>query len=388
MNKEERLLKLKNLMKDINKDQKENVLNFASDEKEWERQPSGVESFDVSTGGGFPFGHCSVVWGSAGSGKSSLMYSTVATAQKNGKIVAFLDLENSFNTERASLFGVKCDELIIGHYSIAEDALDTIIKLSKEQAVDVIILDSIHGLSPKQEQEDKKGDKSVSDNSQALLARKLGQFFRMASTYIYKANIALILIGQTRTNLGGYVALQSLSGGMALLHNSLLTIHVRRGQNSNAPEVKWKEAYIDPDGKFHLITKKEPAGFEVVAKIDKKQVSGGQNEKYEFSLPYYFETGFFAPDSEGDIIKIAPEMIGEQKEECRKILVERGYKQFGDVGKALDDLLEDVPYTDNDDESPEELGKKLVDETLEKAFKEEKPKKSKRGRPKKNATTP
>jgi len=256
MNKEERLAKVKLLMQDINKQQKENVLNFASSEKEWERQSSGVDNVDLSTGGGFPFGHCSVVWGSAGSGKSSLMYSTVATAQKNGKIVAFLDLENSFNIERASLFGVKCDELIIGHYSIAEDALDTIIKLAKEQVVDVIILDSIHGLSPKQEQEDKKGDKSVSDNSQALLARKLGQFFRMASTYIYKANIALILIGQTRTNLGGYVALQSLSGGMALLHNSLLTIHVRRGQNSNAPEIKWKERLLTQMENFILLLKK------------------------------------------------------------------------------------------------------------------------------------
>ena len=97
------------------------------------------------------------IWlhGGTGAGKSSLMYQTVAQAQKEGKIVAFLDLENSFNNERAEKFGVNCSELIIGHYTVAENALDTIVKLAQEAIVDVIILDSIHSMAPKGEVEDK-----------------------------------------------------------------------------------------------------------------------------------------------------------------------------------------------------------------------------------------
>ena len=402
MNKDERLLKLKNLMKDINKGQKDIVLDFASNQESWVVANSGVPIFDDFCGG-FPYGHTSIVWGGSGAGKSSLMYSTMTQAQKEGKIVAFLDLENSYSNERASLFGVKTDELIIGHYEVAEKALDTVITLAKEKAVDMIILDSLHSMAPKGELEDKKGQKSLENDTMALLARKLAQFFRMASTLIYNANISFILIGQTRTDLGGFIALQKLSGGNSLIHSSVLTVYMRRGQKSNAPILSWKEAYIDPDGKFHLITKKEPVGFEVVAKIDKKKTNQGKPEGSDVSFPYYLETGFVAPDSEGDIIKIAPEMIGEQKEECRKILVERGYTQFDkeprrDVGKELDELLKDVPETD--DELPDEENKELsLDEAiaeqggkgfeeLEKIGKEEKPKKSKRGRPKKNADTP
>jgi hypothetical protein len=178
----------------------------------------------------------------------------------------------------------------------------------------------------------------------------------------------------------------------SLIHSSVLTVYMRRGQKSNAPILSWKEAYIDPDGKFHLITKKEPVGFEVVAKIDKKKTNQGKPEGSEVSFPYYLETGFVAPDSEGDIIKIAPEMIGEQKEECRKILVERGYKQFENVELSKETLelhreIEEEIKGNKElslDEAIAEQGGKGFEE-LEKIGKE-KPKK-RRGRPKKDATT-
>lgn len=391
MNKAEKLLKIKNLMKDINKGHDDIVLDFASNQETWVVANSGVGIFDDFCGG-FPYGHTSIIWGGSGAGKSSLMYATMAQAQREGKIVAFLDLENSYSNERASLFGVKTDELIIGHYPVAEQALDTVITLAREKAVDMIILDSLHSMAPKGELEDKKGQKSLDNDTMALLARKLAQFFRMASTLIYNADIAFLMVGQTRTDLGGFIALQKLSGGNALIHSSVLTVYMRRGQKSNAPILSWKEAYIDPDGKFHLITKKEPVGFEIVAKIDKKKTNQGKPEGSEVSFPYYLETGFVAPDSEGDIIKIAPEMIGEQKEECRKILVERGYKQFENVELSKETLelhreIEEEIKGNKElslDEAIAEQGGKGFEE-LEKIGKE-KPKK-RRGRPKKNATT-
>jgi RecA/RadA recombinase len=324
LSKEEKLAKIKGLMKEINKGQKEVILDFASSEKEWERISCGVPEIDKVIGGGFPYGHTSIVWGSAGSGKSTLMYFTVAEAQKMGKVVAFLDLENSFNNDRASKFGVDCSELIVGHYSVAEQALDTIVTLAKEGAVDVIILDSIHSLAPKGELEDKKGAKSLESDTMALLARKLAQFFRMASTYIYNSNIALIMIGQTRTDLGGFIALQKLSGGNALIHNSVLTLYQRRGQKGNAPFLTWKEAFVDPDGKFHLQTKKEQDGFESVIKIDKKKCSGGENEGTEISVPYYYDTGFVIPNEENEVIKIDPAMNEEQIKIINDTLEKKG----------------------------------------------------------------
>ena len=365
MNKKEKLDKLKELMKDINKTNKETVLDFASSQQSWKRLSSGVETFDKFTGGGFPYGHASIVWGSAGSGKSSLMYSTVAQAQKEGKIVAFLDLENSFSPERAKLFEVNCEELVIGHYDVAEKALDTIINLAKEKAVDVIILDSLHSMSPKGEMEDKKGSKSVESDTMALLARKLAQFFRMASTFIYKADIALIMIGQTRTDLGGFIALQKLSGGNALIHNSVLTIYMRKGQKSNNPQISSKVAFIDPDKKVHVHTKKEDAGFSIVMKINKKQCEGGENEGAELEIPYYFNTGFVKPSEENLPIEIEAE-TEEDKTLINDYLVKKELKERG-----------------FSDESIKNVKDGLQDAKEGKINKLEEPKKKKRGRPRK-----
>lgn len=365
MDKKEKLLKVKEIMKNTNKQHKEVVLDFASSQKKWERLSSGVESFDKFTGEGFPYGHTSIVWGSPGAGKSSLMYYTVAQAQKEGKVVAFLDLENSFSNERALLFGVDCEELIIGHYKVAEHALDTVINLAKEKAVDVIILDSIHSMAPKGEVEDKKGSKSLESDTMALLARKLAQFFRMASTSIYKANIALIMIGQTRTDLGGFIALQKLSGGNALIHNSVLTIYMRKGQKSNRPQISYKVAFVDPDKKVHVHTKKEDAGFSIVMKINKKQCEGGENEGSQLEIPFYFDTGFVTPIEENIPIEIEAE-TEEDKTLINDYLVKKELKERG-----------------FSDESIKNVKDGLQDAKEGKIDKLEEPKKKKRGRPSK-----
>lgn len=384
LSKEEKLAKLKGLMKDLNKGQEDTVIDFASNQESWVVAETGVPIFDKFVGG-FPYGHTSIVWGGSGAGKSSLMYSTIAKAQQDGKVVAFLDLENSYTNERANLFGVNTQELIVCHYKIAEQALDTVITLAREKAVDMIILDSLHSMAPQGEVEDKKGQKSLTADTMALLARKLSQFFRIASTIIYNANIAFIMIGQTRTDLGGFIALQKLSGGNSLIHSSVLTVYMRRGQKSNAPVLSWKEAYIDPDGKFHLLTKKEPVGFEVVAKIDKKKTNTGEPEGSEVSFPYYLETGFVAPDAQEEIIKIDATMSPEQQEEARQILVKKGYKQFEST--SVDAVLVD---TDNNcarvaDQEAQEQVKDIPDgdeETPTKVV----PEKKKRGRKPKNAS--
>lgn len=313
----DKLEKAKAIMREINKQHKEVVIDFASNQRESSRLSTGIKELDNLIGGGWAYGHCNIIWGQSSAGKSSLMLHSISQAQSEGKVVAFLDLENSFDEQRAKSFGVNTQELLLGHYEIAEKALDTIILLAREQAVDVIILDSIHSLAPKGEVEDKKGTKSLESDTMALLARKMAQFFRMSSTLIYKANIALVMVGQTRTDLGGFIALQKLSGGNALIHNSVLTLHLRRGSKSDAPRKKWKEIFLDPDGKLHKKTKDEPIGFDTVIKIDKKQVTGGESEGSEKHLSFYYDSGFVASDAEIEEVIVGTE---EEKEKIQEIL--------------------------------------------------------------------
>ena len=285
----EKLSVVKNLMREQNKKYGNVVLHFGKDEESWERIPTNIPMIDELIGNGFPCGRFSVVWGGEGSGKSTLMYYIVAQAQKLGKVVAFIDLENSFEKERAIQFGIDLEKLVLGHFPVAEESLDAIIQFVKNKAVDVIIVDSVHSLSPEGEQHEKSGkEKSTKDDTMALLARKLSQFFRMASTYVYRANTAVIMIGQTRTNLGGFIALQTLSGGHALKHNSVLTLHMRRGTKSEAPtEI---ETVIDDEGKKHK--HKKIIGFDCVIKIDKTQTPKTKVEGTEIHIPFYFEGGF------------------------------------------------------------------------------------------------
>lgn len=290
---EERKAHLKKKLNEINRKYGAKLITFASQEQEWEKQAIGIKEVDEFLGGGIPKGRFSVIWGNSGSGKSTLAYHLTAQAQKEGQSVAYIDLENSFNPERASKFGIDLNELIIAHFPIAEESLDFMIELAKDKLVDVIILDSIHGLAPKGEQQEKSGkQKSLDKDTMALLARKLSQFFRMASHHIYKGKVAVLLIGQTRTDIGGFIAFQKLSGGNALKHNAVLIVHIRRGQKTDFPRRKYK----DEEGKV----KHEIIGFDAVLKIDKTQVSGTKVELSEIHLPCYFKSGFIKEERNED----------------------------------------------------------------------------------------
>lgn len=277
--------KVKKTLNEINNKLGGTFLNYASTIEEVKRLPFKHKILNDLTGGGVPFGRTTCIYGSKGCGKSSIAYELAAEGQKMGKIVLYADIERSFSPERAKMFGVDVDSLIYGAFYNAEQPMDAIIALCKEKAADIIIIDSIQGLSPKAEQETAKGvEKSVEDDSMALLARKLSQFFRMAIPYVDEAKAALILIGQSRLDLGGFIKLERLSGGHALLHNCRLILKTRRGSSSDAPT----EKVLNPE-----TGKKEEVllGFDAVISVEKSQISGCI-EGRDIHIPYLFEKGF------------------------------------------------------------------------------------------------
>jgi RecA/RadA recombinase len=168
--------------------------------------------------------------------------------------------------------------------------MDTVIKLCKEKVADVIVLDSIQGLSPHGEQYEGKADKerSVQDDTMALLARKLSQFFRMATPFISDAKCALLLIGQSRMDLGSFIKMETLSGGHALMHNSRLILRIRRGQGADAPTEKRPTEKITEKGKPEM--KSIPIGFDLVVHVNKSQIQGC-TEGDEVHVPFLFNSG-------------------------------------------------------------------------------------------------
>ena len=288
---------LKKTLRDVDK-MFPGSLQPASEVAEKERIPFPLAELNTLTGGGIPSGTFSVIWGNKSCGKTTMVYALIAEAQKKGKKCAMLDIENSFDGSWAAKQGVNLDTLLVGNkFKTAEEAMDTLIKLTQDQVVDFIIVDSIQALSPQSEQETSKGvKKSTSDDSMALLARKLSQFFRMCAGDVARGKVAVLLIGQARTSLGGYVALETLSGGHALQHWSSMTIHIRRGQKKDAPVEKYKETFIDPEtGKERYKTKARIIGFNCVIKLEKTKLKS-EIEGSERQLPFYLRTGFNKPE--------------------------------------------------------------------------------------------
>jgi RecA/RadA recombinase len=183
--------------------------------------------------------------------------------------------------------------LIYGAFYLAEQPLDVIIKICKEKAIQFVVVDSINGLSPKNEQiQGKTKERSVEDDSMALIARKLSQFFRMAVSYVAEAKCAVLLIGQSRMDLGSFIKLETLSGGHALLHYSRLILKVRRGQGADAPTEKVEETTDDVDKDGNPVVKKveKKVGFDLVVKVEKSQIDGCV-ENEEVHMQFYYTEG-------------------------------------------------------------------------------------------------
>lgn len=297
--------KLKKIVNDLTKQFGHSVIHMASDEPERDRIPTGIAELDKLITG-FPSGAFSVIWGTKGCTKSTTVLNVIAQAQKIGKTCLYLDLETSFDNEWADKCGVDRSKLLIGHFENAEEALDSAIKLSKEKVVDVIILDSVQSLSPEGEQQDKKGiEKSTKEDTMALLARRLSQFFRMDAAGNYRGNVTFILIGQSRMDLGGYIKLEKLSGGKALAHWATLIIKAFRSGKAEAPQYKFR---VGEKNKSFII------GFEVCYCLEKKKISKTAPEGTIVKTNFYNEFGFRKP-SEEEIKNLYKDWIEFESEE-------------------------------------------------------------------------
>ena len=318
----ERRAKLLETLKKINKDQGQ-FMDFAENLDETEVVNVGIPILDKFIGG-FKKGAFSIVYGGMSCGKSTLALQTIANAQKEGKICTYLDMERSFSKERAKQLGVNLSELIlVSTCQTAEEALEIVRTLSKDKVCDFLVLDSIQSMSPQGEQENKGKQRDLASAEMAQLARTLSKFFRVVSPDVFKAKMAVLLIGQCRMSLGSFIVRADLSGGEALKHWSYQTIFMRRGQGADAPSQKVVEYYLDPDSKLHHESKNIPCGFDAVLKLTKTKSSTSAVENSEIHLPFTFEKGFVESlENQEEQIKI--DGTDEEKIIIRAKLIEKG----------------------------------------------------------------
>src|SRR5918993_3881615 len=160
--------------------------------------PTGSLALDVALGGqGIPRGRIIEIFGPESSGKTTLALHTIAQAQKTGGVAAMIDAEHAFDPTWGKKLGVQLDSLLVSQPGSGEEAMQITEMLVKSNSVDVIIIDSVAALVPRQELEGEIGDTHV-----GLQARLMSQSMRKLTGAIAKSKTAVIFINQIREKIG------------------------------------------------------------------------------------------------------------------------------------------------------------------------------------------
>lgn len=187
--------------------------------------PTGALSLDVALGvGGIPRGRVIEIYGPESSGKTTLAQHVVAECQKRGGIAAFIDAEHALDPEYAKNLGVNIDELLISQPDTGEQALEITEELVRSAAVDIIVVDSVAALVPKEEIEGAMEDKQM-----GLQARLMSKALRKLTSIVAKTNTTVIFINQLRQKIGVfYGSPETTTGGTALKYYSSVRLDIRR----------------------------------------------------------------------------------------------------------------------------------------------------------------
>ena len=186
---------------------------------------TGSLGLDMALGiGGLPRGRIVEIYGPESSGKTTLALSTIAQAQKQGAVVAFIDAEHALDVNYAVKLGVKVPDLLISQPDTGEQALEITETLVRSGAVDVLVVDSVAALTPRAEIEGEMGDSHM-----GLQARLMSQALRKLTACINRSNTLVIFINQIRMKIGVMFGNpETTTGGNALKFYSSVRLEVRR----------------------------------------------------------------------------------------------------------------------------------------------------------------
>ncbi len=272
---------------------------------------TGAFSLDLALGvGGVPRGRVVEIFGPESSGKTTVVLSVIANAQKMGGTAAFIDAEHAMDAAYAKKLGVNLDELLVSQPDSGEEALTICETLARSGALDVIVVDSVAALVPKAELE---GDMGMA--TMGMQARLMSQALRKLTAILGKAKTTCIFTNQLREKVGiMFGNPETTPGGKALKFYASVRIDIRR-----------KESIKDAAGNV--------VGNNVKVKVVKNKVAPPFAEA-EFEILYNhginrngsivdaaIRYGVLA--KKGAWLQLDGELIGQGKDAAQKALAEK-----------------------------------------------------------------
>lgn len=239
-----KLRAIKNAMKQLEKTTKKEGIAYILGDKEImpiDTFSTGSLMFDLALGvGGLPKGRIVEFFGAESSGKTLCATKAAGECQKAGGIVAFVDMEHTFDPTFARKLGLIPEEIILSQPDHLQDAFNVIDALIDSESVDLIILDSVAALVPKEELEGEVGKQTI-----GLMARYMSQFLRRIGPKTAKTGTTVIMINQIRDAVGVmYGDPTTTPGGKALKFYCSVRVQVSKVGGSNVEEKRGADKVV------------------------------------------------------------------------------------------------------------------------------------------------
>ncbi|HVY67408.1 MAG TPA: recombinase RecA [Patescibacteria group bacterium] len=283
--------------------------------------PTGSISLDLALGvGGIPKGRVVEIYGPESSGKTTLTLHMIAEVQKRGGLAAFIDAEHALDPEYAKRIGVKLEDLLISQPDNGEQALDICETLVRSNGLDLIVIDSVAALTPRNEIEGEMGDSHM-----GLQARLMSQALRKLTAIISKTQTTVVFINQIRMKIGVMFGNpETTTGGNALKFYSSVRMEVRR-----IAQIKAGDKIVGNRTKVKIVKNKVAPPFKLA----------------EFDIMYnegisaagdLLDTGVLTGviEKNGNTYSFKETKLGVGKETAKTFLKENG-KIFKDIDKDV-----------------------------------------------------
>jgi len=217
--------------------------------------PTGSLSLDYALGvGGLPRGRIIEIFGPESSGKTTLTLHVIAEAQKKGGVCAFIDAEHALDPEYAKRVGVSTKDLLISQPDTGEQALEITESLVRSGKIDVVVIDSVAALTPKDEIEGEMGAHHVGKQ-----ARLMSQALRKLTAIADKSKTVIIFINQIRMQIGVMFGNpETTPGGKALKFYTSVRLDIRR-----IAQIKKGEEVVGNRARVKVVKNKVASPFKV-----------------------------------------------------------------------------------------------------------------------------
>lgn len=271
--------KLDDLIKQINKDYKEEIAFSGNDAAlmKYELVPFSSPRLNYMMYGGLPMGRMIEFAGAEKSGKTTTALDIVKNCQikfeqeGQGRKVCFVDAENTFDVEWATKLGVKVEDLLLikPQEQYAEQIFEIMRAVIETGEVGLIVLDSVAQLVSKQAFEE-----DIEKKTYGGIAMSLTKFCNIVVPLLGKYNCMCIMINQVREDLNNPYNTFITPGGRGFKHNCSVRLMFQQGD------------FLDVNYKHLNRGCENPAGNEVNVRIEKSKVCRSDRRLGYYTLNY------------------------------------------------------------------------------------------------------